>query len=218
MSFVAYRYYRISITDTSVSSYWRINQIQMFSSNDGTGTNLATGGGVTASASSTYSVHAASRAIDADLATFWSANPGSGAWFQVDLGSAAVIRSLRIWSDSSGGYHNITQFDLLGSNDGTTFTLVVPQRSFNLTGANLTNFLVRFGYFVSGTSVLDDASPASAVFLLAWSSGALISKLTPDGSGDWGLRLPSDDVILAVHTGPSGYRPLADGPITPGAG
>jgi hypothetical protein len=220
MALTAYRYYRIRmINSLPGSGYWTVNTIQLFSDAAGTGTNLATGGGVTATASSSYSGRPASNAIDGNNSTAWSsANGDPNAWLQIDLGSPAVVRSLRLWSDTAGGYVAVKGFELLASSDGDVFTTLVQFPTHNPTGVVVTNALFLFDIHVAGTSVLDDALPASRVLVYDWTSGALITAPVVSPSGAWEVRFGSPFEVLVVHLGPSGYRPLADGPITPVAG
>ena len=76
------------------------------------------------------------------------------------------------------------------------------------------NFLA--GLSVFGESVLDTGVAANKVFVYNYATGALIAAVTPNiTTGAWRLNLQSTDEVLVTHIGPSGYRPLSDGPITP---
>lgn len=193
-----------------------VAEFKAFAAIDGSGTNLLTG---TASSSSNYSGAPPSNAFDGDPATGWaSANTGAAfQWLRNDLVSAVTIRNFFIRS-SPGGFQQIPRdFIIQGSNDGSTWEDIVRVDGWVPVGTSGTkegNFLA--GLSVSGESVLDTGDASNKVFVYNYATGALIATVTPNiTTGAWRLNLQSLDEVLVTHVGPSGYRPLSDGPITP---
>lgn len=215
---VAYRYYRLTFSKNSAATltYYTINTLSLFASIDGTGTDLARAGVV--SANGNYSASTlATNVNDGNDSTFWESSDrvaaGSLAMLTIDLGAAYVIRSLRIISTQ---YPNERprDFRLEGSTDGIAWVEIVRFVDFMLT-AGPANRLNPLWQQVRGQSRLDNGNAASRVLIYNWSSGALLATISPDPSGNWSWPADAIDPVLVVHTGPAGYRPICDGPITP---
>lgn len=141
-----YRYVKFNkITATpSTNGYANIAEIQIQLKS--VGTNWCRQSGVVATASSTYSTETPSMAIDGVIGTAdanrWTSAQvyptdynSSSLWFEIDFGVQRPFDSVQISSLVSAG-QQVTAFDLLGSNDGTNWTLIKQVRSLNL--ANLT--------------------------------------------------------------------------------
>lgn len=219
MALAAYSKYRIYVTRTSSTpsgapGYCTINEFRGFESGDGTGANLFTGG--TASASSVYSSQAAGLAFDGNATTYWESDQAGSSfrWLRYDLAAAVVIRNFYL---SSTTYSNEVPRDFMiqGSNDGTTWTTLFQVIDWVTTTVAKTESM-RVDLLVSGTSLLDTGASATKVFIHRYSDGVLVGSVAPNPTtGAWQYRLQSADPLMVTHTGPSGFRPISDGPITP---
>ena len=219
MALAAYSKYRIYVTRTASTAagapnYCTINEFRGFTNGDGSGSNLFTGG--TASASGAYNTKTANLAFDGNAATYWeSDNAASGfRWLRYDLASAVVIRNFYL---SSTTYPNEVPRDFLiqGSNDGTTWTTILQVVDWVATSVAKTES-IRTDLSVGGTSLLDTGVGSTKVLLHRYSDGVLLGTVAPNAvTGQWQYRLQNNDPLLVTHIGPSGFRPVSDGPVTP---
>lgn len=219
MALEAYSKYRIYVTRTASTAayapgYCTINEFRGFTNGDGSGSNLFTGG--TASASSAYSAHTANLAFDGNAATFWESDNAAPdfRWLRYDLASAVVIRNFYL---SSTTYPEEVPRDFLiqGSNDDTTWTTLFRVTDWVTTGVAKTGS-IRADLMVGGASLLDTGAGATKVFILRYADGGFIGTAVPNAvTGEWQYRLQTTDDLLVTHIGPSGFRPISDGPITP---
>lgn len=208
----AYRYYRLVFSKNSNNDnrYYTVNEWELYEQVGATGTNLCIG--ATASASGNYSSQVASLAIDGDPTTFWESSvEGAPSWLKVDLGAEHVVRSMVIKS-TRYPVEIPKDFVLQGSNDNSTWTVIEAYTGADAFIATSGVFLLRFG--VKGTSLLDDGTPSTKVWVHAWDTGALLGSAVPEGDGSYRFSTPAD--VLITHVGPAGYRPVSDGPVTPG--
>ena len=75
---------------------------------------------------------------------------------------------------------------------------------------------IRLDLSVGGTSLLDTGVGSTKVLLHRYSDGVLIGSVAPNAvTGQWQYRLQNNDQLLVTHIGPSGFRPVSDGPVTP---
>lgn len=210
----AYRYYRLvfSMSSGGNNRYYTVNEWGLYDQPGGVGTNLCIG--ATASASGNYGSQVASLAIDGNPTTYWESSLGGApSWLKVDLGAEHVVRSMVIKSTT---YPNEIprDFTLQGSNDDSTWTVIETY-----TGADAfiaTNGVFALNFGVKGTSLLDDGTPSTKVWVHAWDTGALLGSATPKGDGSYRFSVEISADVLITHVGPAGYRPVSDGPITPG--
>jgi len=192
--------------------YYAVNEWELYEQVGATGTNLCIG--ATASSSGDYGSQVASLAIDGNPTTFWESSlEGSPSWLKVDLGAEHVVRSMVIKS-TSYTKEIPKDFVLQGSNDDSAWTVVGSYAGVDSFIASGGVFTLNFG--VKGTSVLDDGTPSTKVWVHAWGTGALLGSAVPEGDGSY--RFPTETAadVLITHVGPAGYRPVSDGPITPG--
>lgn len=207
----AYRYYRFLF----ISAIWTcVNEIGVYASDDGTGTNLLTGS--TATASDTYAgSYAASYTIDGNSSTKWASGSTSGnSWLSYDLGTAAAISSFKI-SANEPGWSAPRNLTVQASDDGSTWVTLIPCPNFNIAASTIITNVVQRIYRIEGESVLDTAVASTAVCVFDWSTLALIAKITPASDGTYQLGFESSASVLVTHIGPSGYQPISDGPVTP---
>src|SRR4051812_46331519 len=103
----------------------------------------------TATASSTYAAgYEPAKAVDSNLTTRWSSTFSDGQWWQVDLGSARQVSSVRVnWETAYA-----SQYTISTSTDGTTFS---PAATVNITqaGVETTTFAARSARYVPVTGV-----------------------------------------------------------------
>lgn len=210
----AYQYYRLVFSKNSASNnrYYTVNEWELYEQVGATGTNLCIG--ATASASGAYNSKVASLAIDGNLTTCWeSALDGAPSWLKVDLGAEHIVRSMVIKSTTYPD-EIPKDFVLQGSNDNSTWTVIETYAGADAFIATSGVFALNFG--VKGTSLLDDGTPSSKVWVHAWGTGELLSGITPGGDGSYRYSALSAADVLITHVGPAGYRPVSDGPVTPG--
>lgn len=210
----AYRYYRLvfSKNRNNDNRYYTVNEWELYEQVGATGTNLCIG--ATASASGAYGSQSASLAIDGNPTTFWESSlEGAPSWLKVDLGAEHAVRSMVI---KSTAYPNEIprDFTLQGSNDDSTWTVI---GTYTWADASITTsgvFTLNFG--VKGTSVLDDGTPSTKVWVHVWDTGVLLGSAVPESDGSYRVLSPIAGDVLITHVGPAGYRPVSDGPVTPG--
>lgn len=210
----AYQYYRLVFSKNSVDNnrYYAVNEWELYNQLGGVGTNLCIG--ATASASGAYDSKYASLAIDGNPTTFWESSlEGSPTWIKVDLGAEHTVRSMVIKSTT---YPNEVprDFTLQGSNDNSTWTVIETYAGADAFITTSGVFTLNFG--VKGTSVLDDGTPSTKVWVHAWGTGALLGSAVPEGDGSYRFSTTNAADVLITHVGPAGYRPISDGPVTPG--
>lgn len=209
-----YRYYRLVFSKNSGgdNGYYTVNEWELYNQPGGVGTNLCIG--ATASASSAYVSQIASLAIDGIPATYWESSlEGAPPWLKVDLGAEQLVRSMVIKSTAYAG-EIPRDFTLQGSNDDSTWTVLETYIGVNAFLATSGVFTLNFG--VKGTSLLDDGTPSTKVWVHAWDTGALLGSAAPGGDGSYRVSITTSADVLITHVGPAGYRPVSDGPITPG--
>lgn len=210
----AYRYYRLVFSKNSNNDnrYYAINEWGLYEQVGATGTNLCVG--ATASASGAYGSQAASLAIDGNSTTYWESGlSGAPSWLKVDLGTAQIARSMIIESTTHPG-EIPRDFTLQGSNDNSTWTVIETYTEADAFIMTSGVFTLNFG--VKGTSVLDDGTPSTKVWVHVWGTGALLGSATPKGDGSYRFSATTAADVLITHVGPAGYRPVSDGPITLG--
>lgn len=210
----AYQYYRLVFSKNSNNDnrYYSINEFALYEQSGAAGDNLCIG--ATASASGAYGSQAASLAIDGNPTTYWeSALNGAPSWLKVDLGAEQVVRSMVIKS-TAYTTEIPRDFTLQGSNDNSTWTVIETYEGADAFIATSGGFGVNFG--AKGTSLLDDGTPSAKVWVHAWGTGALLWSATPKGDGSYRFLATTPADVLITHIGPAGYRPVSDGPITPG--
>lgn len=210
----AYRYYKLVFSKNSSNDnrYYAVNEWELYEQVGATGTNLCIG--ATASASGNYASKVASLAIDGNPTTFWESSlEGAPSWLKVDLGAGHVVRSMVIKSTTHPD-EIPRDFTLQGSNDNSTWIVVGSYAGVDSFIASGGTFTLNFG--VKGTSLLDDGTPSTKVWVYAWDTGALLGSATPKGDGSYSVLSPIAADVLITHVGPAGYRPVSDGPVTPG--
>lgn len=210
----AYRYYKLVFSKTSSNDnrYYAVNEWELYEQFDATGTNLCID--ATASASGAYGSQSANLAIDGNPTTFWESQPdGAPSWLKVDLGAGHVVRSMVIKSTAFAN-EIPRDFTLQGSNDNSTWTVIGAYTGADAFITTSGVFTLNFG--VKGTSVLDDGTPSTKVWVHAWGTGALLGSAVPEGDGSYRFSITTAADVLITHVGPAGYRPVSDGPVTPG--
>lgn len=211
----AYRYYMLVFSKNSVggNGYYAIDEWELYNQPGGVGTNLCIG--ATASASGAYGSQIESRAIDGKPTTYWgSSYEGAPSWLKVNLGAAHAVRSMVIKSTTSPN-EIPRDFTLQGSNDDSTWTVIADFAG--VSEAITSGVVFRLNFGVKGTSLLDDGTPSTKVWVHAWGTGALLGSAVPEGDGSYRFQTTTTaDDVLITHVGPAGYRPVSDGPVTPG--
>lgn len=210
----AYRYYRLVFSKNSNNDnrYYAVNEWELYEQVGATGTNLCIG--ATASASGNYGSNVASLAIDGNPTTCWESSlDGAPSWLKVDLGAEHVARSMVIKSTT---YPNERPKDFVfqGSNDNSAWDEIGAYAGADAFITTSGVFTLNFG--VKGTSVLDDGTPSTKVWVHVWGTGALLGSAVPEGDGSYRFSTTTAADVLITHVGPAGYRPVSDGPVTPG--
>lgn len=210
----AYRYYMLVFSRNSANTnrYYTVNEWGLYEQAGATGTNLCIG--ATASASGNYDFQSANLAIDGNPTTFWESSlEGSPTWIKVDLGTEHTVR-LMVIKSTKYPTEIPRDFTLQGSNDNSTWTVIEAYTGADAFITTSGVFALNFG--VKGTSLLDDGTPSTKVWVHAWGTGALLGSVVPGGDGSYRLSTTTAADVLITHVGPAGYRPVSDGPITPG--
>lgn len=210
----AYQYYRLVFSKNSSNDnrYYSIDEWELYEQAGTTGTNLCIG--ATASASGNYRSQVASLAIDGYPTTYWESSlDGAPSWLKVDLGAEHIVRSMVIKSTAYAG-EIPRDFTLQGSNDNSTWTVIETYEGADAFIATSGTFTLNF--YVKGTSLLDDGTPSSKVWVHTWDTGELLGSAVPEGDGSYLFSTATDADVLITHVGPAGYRPVSDGPVTPG--
>lgn len=210
MALSAYRYYRLVFLDTT---YTAINEISMHAAADGSGANLLSG--ATASSNGSFSPSTPSMAIDGNTSTFWeSATSTPGNWIAFDLGSAQTVASLKTTSTAYPG-EVPRNFYFQVSLDGSSWT-TIGFFAHGTNGVAHTDKLLDMSRHIAGVSTVSGGGASHRVLIYDWTSGTLVASIVPFSSGAFEFRVASTNDLLVTHIGPSGFRPLSDGPITPG--
>ena len=210
MAIGSFRYYRLLF---ATAKYTTINEIGMYESNDGTGTNRLTGS--TATSSGSYSGTTPGNSIDGNTSTYWeSLSNSAGNWIAYDLGTAYTIKSLKVTSTTYPNEVPVS-FEFQVSTNGSTWR-TVGFFVFGVVGTTQTNKVQALDSYVGGVSQLDSGAASTRVLVYNWSTGALMGSATPASDGSYEWRFESAVNVLLVHTGTAGYEPKADGPVTPG--
>lgn len=94
-----HRYWRIRSPDTHIAGdYLGCSNLELRTAYGGA--NILSGSDAASASATASATYAPSKAIDADLATFWTtgatAMPAGGHWLQIDLGSGAAANVLEI--------------------------------------------------------------------------------------------------------------------------
>ena len=212
MALAAYTRYRIYVTNNAYGTkgYVAINELGLFEDADHLGPNLCTGSVVTASHQN--GTYVAANAIDGNASTVWETDgSATDKWLAVQLPEAKVVRSFYL-SQTIWAGETPRDFLIQGSNDGTNWTTLAEFVDFatgNYTGYTSINLSI------GGVSKLDTGNPSLRVLVHNWTTGQLVASITPAADGAWNYRPRSTADLLVTHIGPSGYRPISDGPITP---
>ena len=212
MALAAYTRYRIYVTKNAggTKGYVAINELGLFEDADHLGPNLCTGSAVTASHQN--GTYVAANAIDGNASTVWETDgSATDKWLAVQLPEAKVVRSFYL-SQTAWAGETPRDFLIQGSNDGTNWTTVVEFVDFatgNYTGYTSINLSI------GGVSKLDTGNPSLRVLVHNWTTGQFVASIIPAADGAWNYRPRSTADLLVTHIGPSGYRPISDGPITP---
>ena len=212
MALAAYTRYRIYVTKASAGSkgWTAINEFGLFEDSDHLGPNLCTGAIVTASHQN--GTYVAANAIDGNPSTAWESDgSATDKWLAVQLPEAKVVRSFYL-SQTIWASETPRNFLIQGSNNGTNWTTLAEFVDFatgNYTGYTSINLSI------GGVSKLDTGNPSLRVLVHNWTTGQLVASIIPAADGAWNYRPRSTADLLVTHIGPSGYRPISDGPITP---
>lgn len=211
MAIGSYRYYRLLFT---TAKYTTINEIGLYAANDGTGTNLLTGS--TATASGSYSGTSPGAAIDGNATTYWESSSSAAMhWLSFDLGTAQSVKSLKITSTTYANEVPLN-FELQVSDDGATWK-AIGFFVFGTVGVTQTNKVQALDLYIGGTSTITGGTATQKVLIYNWTTGALIRSIVPFAGGAYEWRFENSGFdVMVTHIGPSGYRPISDGPITPG--
>lgn len=215
MALKAYSDYRIHVTSSSAApnNYVSINEIALYEQADHSGSNILVGSTVTASGSYNSST-LPSNAIDGNPTTYWESQAGLPAWIRFKLQSQKTVRSVYI---SSTAYPNEVprNFTLQATNDnGTTWKTLYTWVDW-VTQPGAKSDYTNISVALIGVSLLDNGLPTSRVVFHKWDSMQLMGSVVPDNDGSYEYRPSVTGDVLITHTGPSGFRPLSDGPVTP---
>lgn len=192
--------------------YFTVNELGLFLSVDGTGDNLCSN--AIATSSGQYNAQTGpEKAIDGLNNTYYESNESinhPNKHLTIELDQPAAVRSFRILSIQYTNERPVA-FTVLGSIDGESWDVIYITEAFNK--HNFQPQRVLFG--IKGFSKLENNQPSSMVLIYSWGTKELIAKLTPNAlTFNWLYTL--EEEVLVTHIGPAGFRPISDGPISPG--
>jgi hypothetical protein len=137
----AHRYWRLKATDISWTTYWDSSgagtialwELRLFSSTDGSGSNLALN--KSASTSSYYGTgYEGSKAVDGNLSTRWTTLIiDTFQWISIDLTTPVEIHSLSLRSLAYQGQCHPKTADIQWSDDNSNWTTLVNKSLPNVT-------------------------------------------------------------------------------------
>lgn len=70
---------------------------------------------------------------------------------------------------------------------------------------------------LTGTAKLDTGDAATLVLIRDWDSYVHVASAVPSTDGSWAAAVTDGRRFEVTVRGPAGYRPVTDGPISPGA-
>ena len=216
MTAQAYKSFRLLIQRTynanaDESPSAAVSEWLMYEDEDGATANFMVGG--TATASQTDGSYTPANAFDNNANSYWKAQSAAtpAKWLRYDLPSAKVPRRMVLVSRDSSVYRP-ADFLLQASNDnGASWDNIASFRDFlsNTRSERAAILTRRF----SGTARLADGSPATKVSLLRWSDLSKAADVVPSSDGAWSHVVGEKTDYLVLFFGPTGYRPIAEGPI-----
>lgn len=213
MQLVAYKYYRLYIKKnvSGTGDYFSMNTFSLYETTTG-GTDICIGSTATAS-DNISSTSNAPKAIDNNASTFWETSGTEGdKWFKITLATAKVVRRMVITA-TTYQTEMPSEYILQGSNDNVNWAnLRSINRGLSWTDTTVTDLL---STVIGGKSVLDTGDATLKVVVHRWSDMQYVAETIPDINGDWFMWMDDTSDIMITHIGPAGYRPIADGPITP---
>jgi len=223
-SFFQYKF-RFNKVSGGLNKYVAVSDITLHDSPDGTSANFASSG--TASTNGFYASNSADRAFDSNpTGTYWESDDrtNSGAFptgmtvnpaeLNIAFSEKKTIRCFSLMTISAYPDEIPVDFDLLGSDDGTTWTLIQSFKNAFTSAEGATRKYFPVGYFLSGVSKLSNGAPSSKVVIWNAATYQLLGTVIPDSAGAWKFADPLPSIgCLVGHVGPSGYRPQIDGPV-----
>jgi hypothetical protein len=127
VSYPSHRYYRARAVTAGGSGYFSVSEMELRATPGGA--NIATGG--TPLESGNYAPNPASSAFDSNYSTFWASSGGGiGDYIGYDFGVAKTVAEVAISARNDSFYTQIPSSCAIdGSDDGTTWTLIVQRDS-----------------------------------------------------------------------------------------
>lgn len=216
MELTPFKYYRLLIKKNAQGNdgYFSLNTLSMYEQiSGGVDLCLASSGSIATASNNIDATSDASKAIDANASTYWETSNTSGEkWIMIQFPTAKIVRRM-VLTTTTYQDEMPSIFDLQGSNDGTTWTNIKSVSRGIFTG--ITSFTELLSVVIGGVSKLDSGNPTLKVILYTWSTMQYLAQTTPDINGNWFFWLNTNDPLMVVHIGPSGYQPISDGPVTP---
>ncbi len=209
----SYKFYRFLFKAKIDSTYTTINELKAYLDRGKSGMNIMPT--AIMSSNGQYQAQIASYANDGNDATYWESasylatNPN---WLMAEFSDPVEILRFEINSTaySQEKPHN---FDVQVSDNGITWltVLTIAPGFMSASGPNLAEFDLWKG--LTGSSTLEDGTPANQVVLLDWDTMDILAKTTPDTDGKYYFPRYEFTRAMIVHKGPTGYKPVCDGPI-----
>lgn len=214
MAATPYKYYRVLISKTRSDPYCSLNTVRLYEGASTSSTDVAQGS--IATASSTYSSGTEPANVLSSSSNWWSSKVHTSAegklpqWVQLELPSPKVVRAFAISCTVAAGEAPV-DFKIQASHDATTW-IDIYEETGNTTELTITRYL---SISVSGISKLDSGDRSVAVLIRDWETGILLNKIKPNNDGSWRFGMASVIPVLITHIGPSGFKPISDGPVIP---
>lgn len=215
----AHRYWRLYVESVNSSSPTYCTIVEMELRESAGGPDITTPDTVV-SASSSYPTGPVRQIVDNVLSdsSNWTTvtsdvDINHPCWVLFDLG---VPRSVaEIWFKVFTAVRAPKRFYFQGSDDGVTFPTLVQLIPDQTDWSSLTKTIrIDFSH-VSGNAKLDTGAAASIVQVFDWLPPySLFATSVPSVDGDWDASaMAGGGDVLIVIRGPSGYQPVAHGPV-----
>lgn len=209
----AYKFYRFLFNPKVSNGYTTINELRAYLDRGKSGMNIMPS--AILSSNGQYQAQSASYANDGDVTTYWestSYTPPVLNWLKAEFANPVEILKFEIVSTS---YPNERpeNFEVQVSDDGVAWLTVLSIGLGFMTpsGPSVAEFDLWKGF--TGTSMLEDGTPANQVVLLDWDTMDILAKTTPLEEGHYYFPRYQFTRAMIIHKGSVGYKPICDGPI-----
>lgn len=209
----SYKFYRFLFKAKIDSTYTTINELRAYLDRGKSGMNIMPT--AIMSSNGQYQEQIASYANDGNDTTYWesvSYTLSNSNWLMAEFSDPVEILKFEI-NSTKYPQEKPQNFDVQVSDNGIAWltVLTIAPGFMSPSGPTLAEFDLWKGF--TGTSMLEDGTPANQVILLDWDTMDIIAKTTPLEDGRYYFPRYQFTMAMIVHKGLIGYKPICDGPI-----